>query len=502
MTVSPGHKLSAIYMDAEQEFQNLANTITEYQPGADLDMLKLAFEFAQEAHQDQNRASGEAYIFHPLAVAQKLAEMKLDAPTIIAGLLHDIPEDTEYSISDIEKQFGKEVATLVSSVTKLGKLKYRGIERYAENLRKMFIAMSNDIRVILIKFADRIHNLKTLGALPPEKQLRIAHESLEIYSPIANRLGISKIKGEIEDLSFKYANPKEYAWINDILPKEYASKEKHLEKTKKIITQKLSDNGIAMQLSINGRTKHIYSLYKKLLKPGIDRDLSKVFDLIALRVIVNSIADCYSALGIIHELYKPVPGRIKDYIAQPKPNGYQSIHTTIFTDDGEIVEVQIRTEPMHEEAEYGIAAHWHYKEHNGTLNHQSIKWIKDLVEWQKNISDNEQFIQDIKLDIFQDRIFIFTPKGDVFDLPDGSTPVDFAYHVHSSLGDKCVGSRVNGIIAHLSHKLKSGDVVEIITDKKRKGPSIDWLEFVKTSMARGKIKSSLNKQKITSRNFD
>lgn len=490
-------------MDTPQkEFENLIEIIKQNQLTADFDMLKLAFEFADEAHRDQKRASGEAYIFHPLAVAQKLAEMKLDMPTIIAGLLHDIPEDTDYTILDIEKNFGKEVASIVNSITKLGKLKYRGIERYAENLRKMFVAMSNDIRVILMKFADRIHNLKTLDALPAEKQLRIARESLEIYAPIANRLGISKIKGEIEDLSFRYAYPDEYKWINEILPKEYASKEKHLEKVKSVIAKKLEDENIATRLSIQGRTKHVYSLYKKLLKPGIDRDISKVHDLIALRVIVTSVSDCYYVLGVIHELYKPMPGRIKDYIAQPKPNGYQSLHTTVFTDEGEIVEFQIRTEAMHEEAEYGIAAHWHYKEGGAAVNHHDIQWIKDLVEWQKNIKDNEQFLRDIKLDIFQDRIFVFTPNGDVFDLPDGSTPVDFAYHVHTSLGDKCTGARVNSAMAHLSYKLKSGDVVEIIVDKNRKGPSVHWLEFVNTSMARSKIKSSLNKIKTASRNND
>ena len=483
-------------IDPKKQFEKLIKTIQEKYPDPDLDMVKLAYEFAETAHQGQLRKSGDDYITHCLGTAQYLAEMKMDMTTIIAGLLHDVPEDTTYTIEDIRKNFGKDVAVLVAGITKLGTLKYRGMERYAENLRKMFVAMSNDIRVILIKFADRINNLKTLEHLPADKQLRIATESLEIYAPIADRLGIGKIKGELEDLSFPYVYPKEYEWIKEILPKQFKEREKHLEKVKKRVYQKLLENGIILaDIVVQGRTKHLYSLYKKLQRPTINSDLSKVHDLIALRIIVPTIADCYSTLGILHNLYRPMPGRIKDYIAQPKPNGYQSLHTTVFTENGEIVEFQIRTGEMHDEAEYGIAAHWNYKENKGEISKHSIKWIEELVQWQKQIQDNEQFLRDIKLDIFQNRIFVFTPTGDVIDLPEESTPLDFAYHVHSSIGNQCVGARVNDVLVSLNSKLKSGDIVEIITDKHRKAPSFDWIEMVKTTMAKAKIKSALNKLK-------
>jgi guanosine-3',5'-bis(diphosphate) 3'-pyrophosphohydrolase len=479
-----------------KKFEDLVKAIEEKNPDADLDMVRLAFEFADDAHQNQKRKSGEDYIIHPLATAQFLVELGMDLNTIIAGILHDVPEDTKYTIEDVKKNFGRDIAKLVSGITKLGTLKYRGIERYAENLRKMFVAMSHDIRVIIIKFADRIHNLKTLDALPKEKQIRIATESLEIYAPIADRLGIGKIKGELEDLSFKYVYPDGYKWINDVLPEKYKEKEKYLEKVKKRVIKKLHENNISLEnISMHGRTKHLYSLYRKLLRPTIEKDLSKVYDLIALRLIVPTIADCYSAMGILHNLYRPVPGRVKDYIAQPKPNGYQSLHTTVFTENGEIVEFQIRTKAMHEEAEFGIAAHWNYKEDNGNINKKNIRWIKELVRWQKQIEDNKQFLHDIKIDIFQHRIFVFTPTGDVIDLPEESTPIDFAYHVHSSIGNRCVGAKVNDQMVSLDSPIKSGDIVEILTDKNRKAPSIDWLDTVKTSMAKNKIKASLNKLK-------
>ncbi len=483
-------------LDPAQEFERLLTTLRERHPDADLDMVKLAYEFAYNAHLGQKRRSGVDYILHPLATSQFLAELKMDLPTIIAGLLHDVPEDTSVTIEDIKKNFGKEVATLVAGITKLGALKYRGMERYAENLRRMFVAMSNDIRIILIKFADRINNLKTLEFLPPEKQIRIATESLEIYAPIADRLGIGKIKGELEDLSFKYVYPEEYKWIMEILPKKYKEKERYLEKAKKRVTQKLMDNNISIKnISIHGRTKHLYSLYKKLIKAPVNRDLSKIYDLIALRIIVPTVADCYSTLGILHNLYRPMPGRVKDYIAQPKPNGYQSLHTTVFTENGEVVEFQIRDLEMHEEAEFGIAAHWNYKENKGSINKKNIKWIEELVKWQKQIQDNEQFLHEIKLDIFQNRIFVFTPKGDVIDLPEESTPIDFAYHVHSSIGNQCVGARVNDNLVSLESRLKSGDIIEIITDKNRKMPGMNWLESAKTTMAKNKIRSALNKSK-------
>ena len=479
-----------------QEFEKLLATIKANDIAGDSELLRLAFDFASEAHAGQTRASGEPYIIHPLATAQKLAEMRLDFTTIMAGLLHDVPEDTKMTLKDIEKNFGAEVAKLVEGITKLGKLKYRGMERYAENLRKMFVAMSDDIRVVLIKFADRLHNLKTLDALPPEKRFRIAQETLEIYAPIADRLAIGQIKGELEDLAFQYVYPEDYKWITNLVPKEYKAKEKYLEEVRDKVKKRLAEDGIIInEITIQGRTKHLYSLYKKLLRPHINRDLSKIYDLIALRLIVPTVADCYGALGALHGMYRPMPGRVKDYIANPKPNGYQSLHTTVFTDDGEIVEFQIRTKAMHEQAEYGIAAHWNYKETGGKIKASNLKWLKELVEWQKQIKDNDQFLQTVKLDVFQNRIFVFTPKGDVIELPEAATPIDFAYHVHSSLGDKCVGARVNEQLVNLGYELKSGDIVEIITDKNRKTPNPDWLEVVKTSMARGKIRASLNKYK-------
>jgi GTP pyrophosphokinase len=480
----------------EQAFARLIETIKNNQITSDLDMLKLAYDFASEAHAGQTRASGEPYIIHSLATAQQLAEMKLDLPSIIAGLLHDVPEDTKVTLKEIDKNFGREICRLVEGITKLGKLKYRGMERYAENLRKMFVAMSDDIRVILIKFADRLHNLKTLDALPPDKQYRIAKETLEIYAPIADRLAIGQIKGELEDLAFKYVYPDDYKWITEIIPREYKAKEKYLGEVREQVRKKLIAENITInELSIQGRTKHLYSLYQKLLRPHINRDLGKIYDLIALRLIVPTVADCYGALGILHGMFRPMPGRIKDYIANPKPNGYQSLHTTVFTDDGEIVEFQIRTKEMHEQAEFGIAAHWRYKQSGSKIKNQHIKWLNELVKWQKQIKDNDQFLQTVKLDVFQNRIFVFTPKGDVIDLPDGATPIDFAYHVHSSLGDKCVGARVNDQLVNLGYQLKSGDIVEIITDKNRAGPNPDWLELVKTSMAKSKIRNAMHKMK-------
>lgn len=477
-----------------QTIDSLIELIRSNQPDADLDLVRLAYDFAEEAHRGQTRASGEPYITHPLAVAHKLAEMRLDLETIIAGLLHDVPEDTERTLEEIKKNFGANIASLVEGITKLGKIKYRGIERYIENLRKMVVAMSQDIRVIFIKFADRIHNLQTLDSLPAEKQLRIARESLDVYAAIAGRLSMGQMKGELEDLSFPYVYPDEYTWIKNILPKRYATKEKELKKVRQEIQHALTEHGFDMsQIMIQGRTKHVYSLYRKLIRPQINRDINKVYDLIALRIVVPAVSDCYTVLGIIHKIYRPMPGRIKDYIAQPKPNGYQSLHTTIFTDD-DIVEIQIRTEEMHLEAEFGIAAHWQYKEKDARKRHD-LKWIKELVELQKKSTDHEQFLTAIKLDAFQNRIFVFTPRGDVIDLPEEATPIDFAYHVHTALGDSCAGARVNEQLVSLDTWLKSGDIVEIIVDKNRKLPNIDWLETVKTSMAKNKIKAAHHQAK-------
>ncbi|MDD2807837.1 MAG: RelA/SpoT family protein [Patescibacteria group bacterium] len=463
----------------------------------DFDLIRLAYDFAAEAHRGQTRKSGEPYINHPLETAIILAKMGLDQPSIIAALLHDVPEDTNYTLVEVEKNFGPEVAKLVAGITKLGIIKYRGMEKYAENLRNMFVSMAQDLRIVLIKMADRLHNLSTLDSLPAEKQKRIARESLEIYAPIANRLGIGSIKGELENLAFPYVYPDKYQWMKkDVLPKVELKME-YLQSVIKVVKKELVANKIKF-ISVHGRQKRLYSLYQKLIRPQYNGDLTKIHDLVALRIIVPSIGDCYQALGVIHRLWKPLPGRIKDYIAQPKPNGYQSLHTTVFCLEGKIVEFQIRTIAMHQQSEYGIAAHWHYKEtgktdkkigEKGYTLPKKLNWIEDLVKWQKNIRDNQQYLHSLSIDFFHNRIFVFTPEGDVIDLPEDATPVDFAYQVHTWIGDHCVGSRVNSQHSPLETKLKNGDVIEIVTDKNRKGPNRDWLKFVKTGAAKSKIKS-------------
>lgn len=463
----------------------------------DLDLVRLAYDFAQEAHQGQKRKSGEPYLNHSLETAITLAKIGMDQDTIIAGLLHDVPEETNYSLVDIEKNFGAEVAKLVLGVTKLGKIKYRGIERYAENLRRMFVSMAQDIRIILIKMADRLHNLKTLKPLPPEKQKRIAQESLEIYAPIANRLGMGYIKGELEDLAFPYVYSQQYEWLKkEILPK-IELKIEYLQKVIEIVKEEITKNKIKI-ISIHGRPKRLYSLYQKLNRQEYNQDVSKIYDLVALRIIVTTVAECYHVLGIVHQLWKPLPGRIKDYISQPKPNGYRSLHTTVFCHDGKIVEFQIRTQEMHEQAEYGIAAHWHYKEIGGKIKKlgdkgytlpKKLKWIEELVRWQKEIQGSQEYLKELTVDVFSRRIFVFTPKGDVIDLPEDATPIDFAYHVHSWIGNHCIGAKINDQMASLDSKLKNGDVVEIITNKNRPSPSRDWLKFVKTNAAKNKIRS-------------
>lgn len=479
---------------------DLIDQIHQNQPEIDTDLIKLAYDFADEAHQGQKRASGEPYIIHSLHTAYNLAKLRLDQATIIAGLLHDVPEDTALPLAEIEKNFGPEVAQLVSGVTKLGHLKYRGLERYAENLRKMFIAMAEDIRVVFIKFADRLHNLQTLKYLPAAKQKRIALESLEIYAPIANRLGMNEIRHQLEDEAFKILAPTEYDWVLSQRKNPEKIALKTLEKIKKKILKDLHEHEIETYMVV-GRQKRIYSLYKKLLKK--DRDINKIYDIIALRIILPSIADCYKTMGVIHSYWRPVPGRIKDYIAVPKPNGYRSLHTAVFAENGQILEIQLRTPEMHEQAEYGIAAHWHYKENDSIkLPVEQLKWIKEIVKIQKKISNNEEYLQEIKLDVFSDRIFVFTPAGDVIELPEDATPIDFAYHVHTYIGNHCNGAKVNEQLVSLDSKIKSGDVVEIIIDKKRKGPSEDWLKYAKTRSAREHIKSGLKKNSRGLFNFD
>lgn len=474
----------------DKTINSLIEKINKYAPKTDTDMIRLAYDFANNAHAGQFRKSGEPYIEHPVAAAHILAEMRIDPTIIMATILHDVPEDTKITLEEIEKNFGSEIASLVAGITKLGKLKYRGVERYIENLRKMFVAMAEDIRVMIIKFADRIHNLTTLDSLPPQKQYRIALESLEIYAPIANRLGMENMKGTIEDLSFKYVYPKEYQQAKKIRDDRLRGKEKYFKDIQKKVKKELKKAHIDI-IAIHGRNKRLYSFYKKLIKK--DNQPTKIYDLVAIRIIVESVADCYATLGILHNLWKPMKGRIKDYISQPKPNGYQSLHTTVFSDDGELVEFQIRTQKMHDEARFGIAAHWHYDEQGSRMPKREIKWAKELAEIQKDMLTKLSDLEEMKVDFLQTRIFVFTPKGDVIDLPEGATPIDFAYSIHTDIGNKCIGVRINEKMVALDTELKSGDVVEIIVDKNRKGPSADWLKFAKTHTARMRIKSAQKK---------
>lgn len=455
----------------------------------DNDLFRLAYDFARDAHGGQKRLSGEPYFTHPLATVGILIDLGLDQSTILAGLLHDVPEDTAISLNEIAKNFGDDVALLVDGVTKLSAVKYRGVERYQESLRRMFLAMARDIRVIFIKFADRLHNLQTLGALPPEKRKRIAVETLEIYAPIANRLGMGQIKGELEDAAFRYALPKSFEDLMRRIREPLSERREYLERVKGILVGELTKDHIPFTM-IDGRAKHLYSLHLKLI--AHENDLSKIYDLIALRIVVQSIPECYATLGTIHRLWSPLKGRIKDYIAQPKPNGYQSIHTTAFCIEGKIVEFQIRTQAMHDAAEYGIAAHWNYDEQRKRSMEirREVAWVNDVLQRQRDVSDRTQYLESLKFDVFRTQIFVFTPDGDVIELPEDATPVDFAYRIHSDIGDHCSAAKVNDKLVSLDTALKSGDVCEILTEKNRKGANPDWLDFVKTSQAREKIKHS------------
>ncbi len=469
----------------------LIEKIASYDPKADFDLVRLAYDFAFEAHKGQMRKSGEPYIIHPLSAAHYLADLKIDPIIICATLLHDVPEDTPVTLEEIEKNFGSEIASMVRGITKLGKLKYRGVERYIENLRKMFVAMAEDVRVMIIKFADRIHNLRTLGALPPQKRYRIALESLEIYAPIANRLGMDEVKGELEDLSFQYVYPKEFQRVKTMRDEKLKGKELYFKQIIEKAKKEFIKTGLN-PVAIYGRNKKLYSLYQKLLRK--ENQIAKIYDLVAIRIIVDSIADCYAALGILHNIWKPVKGRIKDYISQPKPNGYQSLHTTVFSEGGEVIEFQIRTRQIHEEAEFGVAAHWHYDERGVRLPKREIKWVQELAEIQKDILNRLSDLEEMKVDFLKTRIFVFTPRGDVIDLPEGASPIDFAYHIHTDVGNKCTGAIVNDKLVSLDTELKNGDVVDIQTDKNRKGPSSDWIHSVKTHTARYHIKSELKLQ--------
>lgn len=481
-----------------QDIVTLLDIVKKHYPDVDNGAIPRAYEFAKQAHEGQFRASGRPHIDHAMGTAKLLASWRMPVYIVVAGILHDITEDTPYTLQYLETRFGEDVANIVEGETKISTLKYRGRERYAENLRKMFFAIAKDARVVIVKFADRIDNLKTLDFFPEEKQQRIANETLEIYAPIANRLGMGAIRGELEDLAFKYINPKDYDRTLELLVERAPLKESCFEKTKVILEKELKNAGIKC-LDMHGRIKHLYSLYKKILEKG---DISQIYDIVAQRIIVPNVSDCYAALGVIHHLWKPLKGRIKDYIAQPKPNGYQSIQTTVFCEEGEIVEFQIRTPQMHEEAEYGIAAHWFYAEKGkkSVMPDKHTAWLKELAELQKNIQDRKKFLEavdSLKMDFFKNRIFIFTPKGDVIDLPESSTPIDFAYAIHSELGDKCAGARINDAMGQLSSTLRSGDMVEIIVDKNRQGPSPYWLDSVKTARARTKIRESAKKNKLS-----
>lgn len=479
--------------DPEVLYEELKNSILRYHPSTDLSLIEKAYELAFDAHKDQRRKSGEPYIIHPLCVAIILAQLELDKETIIAGILHDVIEDTSVGREEVVSMFGEEVALLVDGVTKLTQLNYEHdkIEVQAENLRKMFLAMAKDIRVILIKLADRLHNMRTMQYQTPAKQIEKSRETMEIYSPIAQRLGISKIKVELDDSSLKYLQPEVYRDLERQLKLSKEARESFVKETVAEVKRHIDNFGIKCEVS--GRVKHFFSIYKKMVNQ--DKTLDQIYDLFAIRIIVENVKDCYAALGVIHEMYKPIPGRFKDYIAMPKPNMYQSLHTTLIAPgNGEPFEIQIRTYEMHRTAEYGIAAHWKYKENiDGTKGNDNeeakLAWLRQILEWQRDMSDNKEFLSMIKsdLDLFSDSVYCFTPQGDVKNLPAGSTPIDFAYCIHTAVGNKMVGARVNGKLVNIDYQIKNGDRIDIITSQNSKGPSRDWLNIVKSSQARNKI---------------
>ncbi len=482
------------FVSPESLYDELIASVRRYHPSTDISLIEKAYKIADEAHKGQVRKSGEAYIIHPLCVAIILAELELDKETIVAGILHDVVEDTVMTEEEIAKEFSEEVALLVDGVTKLGQLAYEAdkVEVQAENLRKMFLAMAKDIRVILIKLADRLHNMRTLKYMKPEKQKEKARETMDIYAPIAQRLGISKIKIELDDLSLKYLEPEAYYDLVEKVALRKSVREEYINRLVEEVKEHIEKAGISA--SIDGRAKHFFSIYKKMVNQ--DKTLDQIYDLFAIRIIVHSLKDCYAALGVIHEMYKPIPGRFKDYIAMPKPNMYQSLHTTLIGPTGQPFEIQIRTYDMHRTAEYGIAAHWKYKEvSNGSKvaaksqEEEKLSWLRQILEWQKDMSDNREFMSLLKsdLDLFSDTVFCFTPSGDVKNLPNGSTPIDFAYSIHSAVGNRMIGAKVNGKLVNIDYVIQNGDRVEVLTSQNSRGPSRDWLNIVKSTQAKSKI---------------